>query len=178
MTCIVGFIEGKTAYIGGDTFGSDGRTGCEVFRSKVFKVGNFVIGGTSSFRMLDLLEFSFEPRNPYPDDDMDKYMRTIFVNAVRGCLSSGGFKTVENNVESGGNFLVAYKDNLWEIQNDFSVLNRRPYSAVGSGEQVAIGSLYTTEKMKLTPKQKITFALEAACKHVVSVRGPYTILNT
>src|ERR1017187_8470987 len=141
MTCIIGLLDDNICYIGGDTFASNHHNGFNCNRSKVFKVDNFIIGGTTSFRLLDLLEFSFSPKKPYDNEDMDKYIRTDFINEVRKCLTSGGLKKNNNGVESGGTFLVGYKNNLWKIQDDFSVINIFPYAVIGSGEYVAIGSL-------------------------------------
>jgi len=179
MTCIIGLLDKSSVYIGGDTFGSNGHYGHPTDHSKVFRVGKFVIGGTTSFRMLDILEFSFDPPKPYYNDDMDRYMRTTFINKVRQALKDGGFnKTKDTWCEIGGNFLVGYGDRLWEVQSDYSVLNREPYAAVGSGYEVALGSLFTTQDIALSPEERIEKALDAASHFIVSVRGPYNILKT
>ena len=53
---------------------------------KVFKNGDFVIGCTSSFRMIQLLRFSFKPRKVY-DKDIYEYMCTDFpINGVENVL--------------------------------------------------------------------------------------------
>ena len=178
MTCIIGLLDKDFCYIGGDTFASNSYTGYNCNRSKVFKVDDFIIGGTTSFRMLDLLEFSFKPRKPYPDEDMNKYMRTDFISEVRSCLAKGGFKEVNNFVESGGTFLVGYKNFLWNVQDDFSIINRFPYGSVGCGHEVAEGSLFTSAKFNALPEDMINMALDAASNYMVGVKGPYTILNT
>lgn len=179
MTCIVGLLDGSKVYIGGDTLGSNGWTGQEVNHSKVFRVNSFVIGGTTSFRMLDLLEYSFSPPEPYPDEDLDRYMRTTFVNKVRSTLKDGGFnQTKDTWRDSGGTFIVGFKDRLWVVQDDYSVLNYKPYCAVGSGYQVAMGSLFTTNGTEMKPEDRVRKALEAASKYVVSVNGPFNVLST
>lgn len=179
MTCIIGLLDKNKVYIGGDTFGSNGHFGQEHDHSKVFRVNDFIIGGTSSFRMLDILEYSFSPRKPYPDDDIEKYMRTVFVDAARQSMKTGGFAIVKDTwCETGGTFLVGYKDKLWEVQGDFSVLNCAPFASCGSGYEVALGSLYTTGTLKMEPEDRIKIALEAASKYIVSVGGKFTILNT
>ena len=83
-----------------------------------------------------------------------------------------------NEVESGGNFLVGYKDKLWQVQGDYSVLSHGEYDSVGSGETVAIGSLFTTSGTKMKSEDRVTKALEAAAHYVCSVKGPFTLLNT
>ena len=52
--------KGKV-YIGADSLGSNGFTQSIRKESKVFKNGEFLIGCTSSFRMIDLLKWKFNP---------------------------------------------------------------------------------------------------------------------
>ena len=63
MTCIIGFVNKKNnvSWIGGDSLGSNGYTKSvespsKTFRNDTFK--NVLIGGTTSFRHLDLLKYS------------------------------------------------------------------------------------------------------------------------
>ena len=50
------------------------------------------------------------------------------------------------------------------------------YMAEGSGQQVALGSLHSTSAIK-TPRKRVRMALEAASKFIMSVRGPFTIIE-
>ena len=63
MTCIVGMVDklAKNVIIGGDSAES---TNVNIFirkDAKIFQNGNFIIGCTSSFRMIQLLRFTFKP---------------------------------------------------------------------------------------------------------------------
>lgn len=180
MTCIVGILDNSACYIGGDTCGSNGYTYECCDHSKVFRNGDFIIGGTTSFRMLDLLEYSLTIPYIKPADaeDMEKYMRTAFVDAVRSCLKTGGFAKTNNSVESGGTFLIGYKNKLWRMQDDFSVITRTNYDSVGCGEVAAVGSLFTTKELGMKVEDRIETALKAAESYLVGVRGPFNILST
>jgi hypothetical protein len=48
--------------------------------------------------------------------------------------------------------------------------------AEGSGQQVALGSLFSTTAVK-TPRKRVRMALEASAKFIMSVRGPFTIIE-
>lgn len=61
LTCIVGMTHKGKVYIGADSLGSNGFTQSIRKESKVFKNGEFLIGCTSSFRMIDLLKWKFNP---------------------------------------------------------------------------------------------------------------------
>jgi hypothetical protein len=50
------------------------------------------------------------------------------------------------------------------------------YMAEGSGQQVALGSLHSTTQVK-TPRKRVRMALEASAKFIMSVRGPFTIIE-
>jgi hypothetical protein len=50
------------------------------------------------------------------------------------------------------------------------------YLAEGSGQQVALGSLFSTAAVK-TPRKRVRTALEAASKFIMTVRGPFTIIE-
>ena len=79
----------------------------------------------------------------------------------------------DSGKNEGGNFLVGYKGRLYEVQDDFSVLNSPVEGmAVGSGEQSARGSLYTT-RGEWDAHRRILQALEAAENVAVGVKGPF-----
>lgn len=59
------------------------------------------------------------------------------------------------------------------------------YAAVGSGEEYALGSLYTTSSQAVfdwakhyTPGERLVVALEAAEKFCGSVQAPFHIVTT
>ena len=90
MTCIVGIVDAGRVLIAGDSAGSDGWHVDSRADSKVFTVGPYAMGFTTSFRMGQLLRYRLDV--PGPDTwDVDRYMATTFVDAVRDCLKAGGF---------------------------------------------------------------------------------------
>ena len=190
MTCIVGFTDKKnnTTWIGADSLGSNGYTQDVESNPKVFRnttLKNVVMGSTSTFRHIDLLKYS---KTLFPEIDKYKipsgetkvnheYMVTTFIPNIINLFENG----IKEKSDKGGNFLVGIDGKLYEIQNDYSVLEPLTgYSAVGCGEVTAKGSLYATTKyMKdFTPEQHILTALEAAEKNCCGVQRPFVILNT
>ena len=84
--------------------------------------------------MLDLLRYKLSP--PLLDSnekDVRKYMVISFIDAVRECMKTGGFLQKKEEQESGGNFLVAWDDHLFQVWGDFQVAHHiKPYIAVGA----------------------------------------------
>lgn len=181
MTCIVGYLdkESDKVTMGADSAGVAGMDITIRKDPKIFRNGEFIIGCTSSFRMIQLLRFSFKP----PERkcwDVYEYMCTDFINEVRKCFKDGGFlQKYKEGDEGGGTFLVAYKNRLFEIEGDFQVgENLNGMACVGCGADFAIGSLYTSENTDLSPEKRVLKALEAAAFFSAGVSEPFITFET
>ena len=182
MTCIVGVLdkENNRVIIGGDSAASTETGICVRKDPKVFQNKNFIMGCTSSFRMIQLLRFSFNPPEKDPQKDLYAYMCTDFINAVRLCFKEGGYaqKTTEGE-DKGGIFLVGIENRLFRIDCDFQVgESYTGTEACGCGQDFALGALYALRNSKISPENKIIRALEAAEELALGVKGPFIILNT
>lgn len=175
MTCIVGIVDDNTVYIGGDSAGIAGNNICIRADEKVFKNGPYLIGFTSSFRMGQLLRFDLEP--PKPPDNSNKlfeFMVKEFVPATRECFKKGGFSTIRNSEEQGGQFLIGVNGHLFSMEQDYQIGEFTDNCAsVGSGMQIAQGALFATKDK--SPRTRIKIALEASAKYCTGVVGPFVI---
>lgn len=173
MTCIVAAKAADGSVVMGcDSAGSDGWALYILRDPKIYRVGGMLIGFTSSFRMGQLLGHSLSVPEHHSDVPLEKYMATTFMDAVRRCLKDGGYAKRENDVETGGVFLVAYKGRIFQVQENFSVIeNGRDYDACGSGYMLALGSLFATGGINDT-RERVETALKAAEDFCASVRGP------
>lgn len=181
MTCIIGYIDKKerTMYMGGDSCVSNGHTYTLRNNPKIMKKEKMLIGAAGSCRMRDLLFYKFAPPEHPKGMGVRKYMYTLFIDGIRKQFKDGGYATVNNNVETGGFFLVAYRGYLFQIESDFQIGEPIAIDACGSGTECALGALYALNKVEtnLTIQGKIKTALEAATSHIVSVKSPYKILR-
>lgn len=174
MTCIVGLVEGKKVYIGGDSAGVGDYDLTVRADAKVFRNGPFLFGFTSSFRMGQLLRYAFIP--PKHDSDLDdyQYLVTAFVNAARQCLKDGGFASKSNETESGGTFLLGYRGHLYRIEGDYQVGEAADgFNACGYGYNVALGALHATEGEDA--EKRVRKSLKAAERFSAGVRGPFVV---
>lgn len=182
MTCIIGLLnkQNNTVVVGGDSAGSYESHVLLRKDVKVFRNGEFIIGGAGSFRMIQLLRYKFKPPK-VPSGDMYKYMCTSFIDAVKKCFSENGFmKKTTGGTDKGGVFIVAYRDKLYQIESDFQVAElTMDYTAIGIGEKFALGALYALyPNDKLTKIELVTAALECAANFSGAVSGPFEILET
>lgn len=181
MTCIIGVIdrEDNSVWVGGDSLGSNGHTKSIELQPKVFRrqeSRNVVIGSTSSFRHIDLLRYGGDlfsevscPNHESMVMNVVPKMIALFNEGVNDDRSEG----------KGASLIIGIDNKLYEIQDDYSVLEpAMGFCSVGSGEEVAMGSLITTSNLDIPISGRIALALEAAEKYCCSVQRPFTIINT
>lgn len=178
MTAIVGLEHRGDVWMGGDSAGVSTDYARIIQRrdAKVFRNGPFLIGFTTSFRMGRLLRYELKtPAHP-SRLGVERYMATLFIDAVRACLKGGGYASKEREAEFGGAFLVGYRGKLFTVRDDYDVgLSVDPFAAVGCGDQTARGALFATAHVS-DPAQRIRTALLAAEHCCPGVRRPFTVM--
>lgn len=174
MTCIVGFVEGNTIWIGGDSAGVGGLSLTVRADQKVFRNDGMLFGFTTSFRMGQLLRYALKIPDHDPRVDIEQYMATCFIDAVRDCLKTHGCARKESETEHGGTFLVGYKSRLFAIYDDYQIEDSaNGYNAVGCGGEIARGALFASSG--ISGRERAELALRAAEQHSAGVRGPFHI---
>jgi hypothetical protein len=187
MTCIVALINENKVFLGGDAAASDDKSGLIFQRTdpKVFKVGQFGIGFVDSFRMGQILQYSWTPPVYKPTSgyrNLDKFLRTRFVESVKEAFKENGYGNQNPGTEDGdegGIFIVTVQGagRIFTMDSDFHIGEADvQYMAEGAGQELALGSLFSTAQIK-TPRKRVRMALEAATKFNMSVRPPFTIIE-
>ena len=184
MTCIVAIAQNGTVYMGSDHAASDDKSGWILSRKepKCFKVGQYGIAFTDSFRMGQILQYSWTPPKYTPtktNSGLDKFMRTKFVDSVKTAFKEGGYGSIgsSSDEDTGGIFIVGVEGRIFTIDEDFHVgENIVNYMAEGSGGQIALGALYATRNQK-NPRVRLKAALEAASMFNMAVAPPYTYIQ-
>ena len=188
MTCIVALSAGNRVFLGGDSAASDEKSGLilQTTDPKVFKVGQFGVGFVDSFRMGQILQYNWTPPIYKPTagyKNLDKFMRTKFVESVKEAYQEHGYgrfgTSAGEDGDEGGIIIIAVQNTgrIFIMDVDYHVAEVDvEYLAEGSGQQVALGSLFSTSTIK-TPRKRVRMALEASSKFIMSVRGPFTIIE-
>lgn len=179
MTCIVGLVDKKKVYIGGDSAGVSGLDYHIREDEKVFKKNDMVFGFTSSFRMGQIIRYSFNIPDHDPRTRDFAYLCTTFIDELIKCFKAKGYAKVNNEVVTGGFFLMGYKENLYQIQSDFQVSQvKRPFDACGCGEDYALGAMEIMSNIKeLKPQEKVEKALAVSESFSAGVRGPFNVVS-
>ncbi len=181
MTCIVGLVDKKhnNVVIGADSVAIADNSFTIRKDSKIFINDKFIIGCSGSFRMMQLIRFSFKPPR-IGLKDIYEYLCTDFINSLRECFKQGGYlQRFEYGDEKGGVFLLAYEDRLFKIDSDFQVgESDNGMYACGCGDEFAIGALYALEhSTDFDAHSKVEIALSAASHHSF-VHPPFVIYET
>jgi ATP-dependent protease HslVU (ClpYQ) peptidase subunit len=172
MTCIVGISNGDNVYIGGDRGISNNDNILSLCRPKVVKNGEYIIGYAGSQGVGQL---SHIMAAPILGKDVEKTLRTTFIKSLKNIIEEFGPSNLSES-ESHTDFLVGCKGRLFEITtNDWSV-SELEYSAVGSGSNIALGSLYTTSLYDLPLSERVQIALDSAITLSPTCQGPIDIL--
>lgn len=180
MTCIVGLTD-KTSgkvWLGADGLGTgeNGGTSINSYK-KLFRVGDFLIGTAGSPRPGQLLRYKFNPPayESTPGDEQEsisRYIVTSIVDAIRECVDAAKLKD-----EDKGYFLVGFKGRLFGIYPDDYQVEEEVcgYNAIGCSAHIALGSLWTTNGLPMTAKDRIALALQASTDHNAHVGPPFYI---
>jgi hypothetical protein len=178
MTCIVGIAEKGKIYLGGDAITVSGHYDKTISRApKVFIRGPMVFGACHSIRMRNLLQYRLDIPI-YRGDDLMTYLVNDFIDAVRDCFKRGGLAQEEKGREEGGKFLLGFQGQLFCVELEYDILvPSTPYYAIGCGDNIAFGSLYSTEQLNMDPMRRLELALHAAERHNTDVSGPFTFVT-
>lgn len=175
MTCIAALVDKGTVYMGADSMGtSDDDAYDAVFPKKIFRIDDMLIGVAGSLRIIQLLQYAWDipDRGNLP---ANAYMVAV-AESIRHLLSDVEASSTVDGTRRvyEGMVMIGYEGKIYRIFSDFAVTQtKQDYATIGSGGQVASGSLFSTKGME--PKKRIQLALNAAAQHISSVRGPFTI---
>lgn len=179
MTAIAAVTDGKKMVFGADSLSTLGEGSVRVMaETKIWRSGPYLFGGAGSGRGIQAARYSFKPPTP-KGRDLDHFIATTFINALRDAMRDAGHGEKKDNVERfGSDLLVGIRGTLYVIyeEYDFDRLTE-DYAAIGSGALPALGSLYSTKKMGAT-RQRLTLALSAAEVYDNSVRRPFKFLDS
>ncbi len=169
MSCVVGLLKDGKLYMG-----SDGRASTDagekrpIIATKLFWNGNFLIGFAGSVRTGQLLKPEYFE---IPDDIHE------LADAIRGHLGDKGSLATSDDQLSiqNCNFLIGFDGKLYEILTDFQINEASGDSlSIGSGSPFAMGSLFTSKRVK-SGEKRVLIALKAAAEYDAACGPPYSV---
>lgn len=184
MTCIVAFktVEGHTV-LAGDFMASNGHSFRKVRSAKIFKKAeNCAIGYTDSFRMGQILEHVWSMPDRSVNCDDEEYLYINIVESLRTTFSALNYGTKGAKEEYFGSFLLVYKDRIFEVQGNMSMLEFvEDMCAVGSGQDAALGAMMALGTPTLDQVEgylEQVFMATNFVTHTVSTEFAFTVIET
>lgn len=171
MTCIVGIAHNGEVFLASDRGLSDDDIITSMSAPKIRQNDKYLIGYADSPGTGQLLHWITLPTPPR--NNVEKFMRTTFVNAVRKQLNDSG---VDLKDGAHASFLIGVSGQLFFVDTTDWQVTECEYMAIGSGSSIAMGSLYTTQTWKSAEKRAYT-AVSAAIELSPSCMGPVDTLS-
>lgn len=181
MTCILAKIQDGKVHMLGDKMGSNGHTkSVYPLINKVFKVDDFVIGYTSSFRMGQILQYSWNPPSKMEKDSDDTYLFKHVITSIKIAFDNNCYGKKDKVEFEGGTFLLGWHGRLFEMQNNLSLLEYDKTAAVGCGQYFAQASMNTLTALGAfqdDPEKFLSCALTIAAEGVEGVSKEYNYIS-
>lgn len=181
MTCIVG-IEGKnTVWLGGDSAATAGDGSQTLIADKKVFVnanGEVIFGICGSPKLIDPLRYTVFAKQKRGEDNRE-FVATVLVPMIKHALKESGCVTEhpEHGEHFQGEVLFGVGGKLYRMQSNFQLItDSQGYASVGSGSDIAIGSLHATRRDS-NARRRILTALEASALANAGVRPPFAIVS-
>ena len=171
MTCIAGLVDGESVYVGSDSESTWGyvRHDCG---SKVIRCGDALLAWTG----LSAVAVALRHRLAVPDvpeGGPEKWLLVTLPDTIRKVLrDSELWDNGKGRVREGGALIVGWRGHLVSCDSYLAAYPAtRGYIAHGSGGEVAMGSLYTTEEYEVEAEERLRLAIMASTAWSVGVGG-------
>ena len=185
MTVIVAVVSDDGEIIFGADSAATDDSGTLALRAdgKLFTKSGYTIGFCGSYRVGQLVKHEMHLPSPsycMTYDEAERFMVREFVPRLRKLLSKNGCMNTSgvNKIEDSSSLLVGFDGYLFVIADDFQVeVTHDDYAAIGSGAQIALGSLHADKTAgHLSAYDAVQNALAASERYCAHVRSPFYIV--
>ncbi len=179
MTCIAGWVEGATVWMGADSAISHAYMLRESTESKLVRRNGILFGVAGDTRAKAILAHNLEIPARKKSQVAEAFIAIELVNAIRVAFKESGMHTRKDEHESVGvTLLIAYESKLYIVGGSYAVYRTRDnFAAIGSGAELASGALYALKDYEIKPRERLTLALRAAAHFNPYVAKPFVITS-
>ena len=173
MTCIAAIVKDGKAYIAGERGASTDSSIFPISEPKVWKNGEYLFGYYGTF-MGERLKFNFHPPKMNKTTDLVTFMNSVFLKALHECYQEWW---VEKHEDTELMIVVRGKIFIHNAQDMSMTMYDTEFLAEGSGAEYAVGSLYSTKNLDLSPEERLSLALKAATTFSPTCIEPIDIIS-
>lgn len=172
MTIITAASWAGKTWIGCDQAGTDGWGVQTDFGTKLHRAPFGWLGYTASYRTLQAIHRQLRTvEKAETEDDME-----ALVDCIDEALKLAGWSRSHAEhlpkCEDLTILVATWSGKLWTIHSDLAFLRHKRFAAIGSGYQVALGSLFSSHVMRRTPLAAVSGALRATCSMIATCSKP------
>ena len=186
MSVVVAIKENGKIYLGADSQVTKGGTRTTLKNENNYKIWRVIgaphcmmaqVGSFRDANVIRLMRDLVTDYNIYREHiSFDFIVKKVVPDIVSELAHYNFLKDGEKTEILDSSFLFAYKDQLWFINQDKSVIEVEDYVAMGSGADQAIGSLLSTEGQG--PKERIVKAIKSSATADIYVDYPIILTDT
>ena len=186
MSVVVAIKENGKVYIGADSQVTKGGTRTTLKNENNYKVWRVIgaphclmahVGNLRDANVIRLMRDLVTDYNIYREHIcFDFVVKKVVPDIVEELTRYNLLKDGEKTEVLDSSFLFAYKDQVWVIGQDKSVIEIEDYVSIGSGSDQAIGSLLSTEGQD--PRQRIVKAIKSSAASDIYVDYPIILTDT
>ena len=176
MTCVVAIVDSSNnIHMGSDSLASDSHSQTIMTDSKLFMIGELLVGFAGSFRSAQVLQYQmFLPERGELQEDME-YLVASFIPVLRTVFADNGLgDDILGSDGFDGEFLLGYRGQVYKMQNDFSlIVAKDDFVSIGAGGEVSSAVLYATKDMDIAPTDRLELALKSSAYQITTVKEPF-----
>ena len=175
MTVIAGIKTKESVFLMGDRGASDGSSIVSLTTPKLWRQAeNIICGYAGSGGVGQMIQYMNWP--VLGKENIPSWMRTHLVPSI----VSEKEKRVTKEGDDAALLIgikTSKKTHLFEMDTSDYAVWEFDYTAIGSGGQFALGSLFTTQKEKGSEKERLTTAINASIHHSTTCMSPKDFLS-
>jgi len=144
MTCICAVVhENMSITFGADSAGSSEYAIMSSESKKIFRRDDLLFGIAGSWRKIQLLHYAL--RIPEREETIsdEAYIVLSLVDAIKSCFAT----CMVSPEQDQSAILIGYRGRIYRVNHDYGLLISKEYDAIGAGDDVAKGVLYTTKNL-------------------------------
>lgn len=171
MTTLIAFQHDDFCIIAADTqtTGYDLRSDCSPM-GKIAQNGKYLVSAAGLVRGMNLIQHAFNPPATPRVKDLDRFMVTNFVPALRKTFALSGYDIKSDGMAASfeNDFIVAVNGTLYFIDEGYGLERTKDkVYCTGSGMKLALGAAYALGLEECDDYEEAIEILEAAVKAAI-----------
>lgn len=148
-------------------------------RSKVFRLGEMLIGGSGTTHCGQIIEHFITPGIIPADSDPFEWLAREFIPILRTAMKThGGEISKDGTLEMDIRLLIGLRSKLLEVDTGYGIVcHRSCFATIGCADKEAEASMLTALKLnpEMHARMVVQLGLEAAAELEINIRPPFEI---